>query len=56
VLARFGAIPALDNVRLTASARIEPAAPQPGQKVLKAKKQRTVVTFTIAADLGSGTP
>ena len=56
VLARFGAIPALDNVRLTASARIEPAAPQPGQKVSKTKKQRTVVTFTIAADLGSGTP
>jgi Tfp pilus assembly protein PilN len=56
VLARFSAIPALDNVRLTASARIEPAAPQPGQKVSKTKKQRTVVTFTIAADLGSGTP
>ena len=58
VLARFGAIPALDHVRLTASARIVPAAPQPGQKVseTKGKKQRTVVTFTIAADLGSGTP
>jgi hypothetical protein len=45
-------------VRLTASARIKPAAPEPGQKVSvkKGKKQRTVVTFTIAADLGSGTP
>jgi Tfp pilus assembly protein PilN len=58
VLARFGAIPSLDHVRLTASARIEPAAPQPGQKASepKGKKQRTVVTFTIAADLGSATP
>jgi Tfp pilus assembly protein PilN len=58
VLARFGAIPSLDHVRLTASARIVPAAPQPGQKVseTKGKKKRTVVTFTIAADLGSGTP
>jgi Tfp pilus assembly protein PilN len=58
VLARFGAIPSLDHVRLTASARIVPAAPQPGQKVseTKGKKKRTVVTFTIAADLGSATP
>jgi Tfp pilus assembly protein PilN len=58
VLARFSAIRSLDRVRLTASARIKPAAPEPGQKVSvkKGKKQRTVVTFTIAADLGSGTP
>jgi len=58
VLARFGAIPSLDHVRLTASARIVPAAPQPGQKVseTKGKTKRTVVTFTIAADLGSATP
>jgi Tfp pilus assembly protein PilN len=55
VLARFAAIPSLDHVRLTASARIAPAAAQPGEKpAKKAKKQRTVVTFTIAADLGSG--
>jgi Tfp pilus assembly protein PilN len=57
VLARFGAIRSLDHVRLTSSARVEPAAPQPGQKVSEKKgKKRTVVTFTIAADLGSGTP
>lgn len=57
VLSRFAAIPSIDHVRLTASARIEPAAAEPGEKpAKKAKKQRTVVTFTIAADLGSGTP
>lgn len=53
VLARLSVLPTLENVRLTASARIQP--PQDlGAEKKKPKKQRTVVTFTIAADLRSG--
>lgn len=53
VLARLSVLPTLQNVRLTASARIQPSAEQ-GTDTKKRKKQRTVVTFTIAADLRSG--
>ena len=55
VLARLSVLPTLENVRLTASARIEPSADQAdGKNTKKRKKRRTVVTFTIAADLRSG--
>jgi Tfp pilus assembly protein PilN len=57
VLARLAVIPSLDQVRLTATARVEPAAEQSGLKTSKPKtkkKQKTVVTFTIAANLRSG--
>jgi Tfp pilus assembly protein PilN len=60
VLARLSVLPTLENVRLTASARIQPqqgavqqAKSSPGARDGK-KKQRPVVTFTIAADLRSG--
>lgn len=55
VLARLAALPTLTNVRLTASARVEPAAPQgdPTQKK-KAKTPKPVVTFTIAAGFRPG--
>ena len=62
VLARLSAIPSLDQVRLTASARVEPSTDQtagsnttPAKK--QTKKQKTVVTFSIGANLrfGSGT-
>lgn len=55
VLARLSVLPTLENVRLTASARVQPAANESGdQKATKQKKQRAVVTFTISADLRSG--
>jgi Tfp pilus assembly protein PilN len=56
VLARLAAIPSLDGVRLTASARVDPAAEQ-ASRTTTAKRGRTVVTFSIAANLrtGSGT-
>ena len=64
VLARLAAIPALHDVRLTATARIEPAVEQQqpgdakaktkGASAKKKKKQKTVVTFTIDANLGAG--
>jgi len=57
VLARLAALPTLSDVRLTASARIEPAAPAPeaeGEKKKRVKKQKPVVTFTITASVPSG--
>jgi Tfp pilus assembly protein PilN len=52
VLARLGALPTLADVRLTASARVEPAASKGESK--KVKKQKPVVTFTITATVRSG--
>lgn len=63
VLARLSVLPTLENVRLTASARIQPqqGAAQQAKSASSAKdrkkkkqQQRPVVTFTIAADLRSG--
>jgi Tfp pilus assembly protein PilN len=61
VLARLATIPALENVRLTASARVDPTASETDAKAktdvkkAKKKKQKTVVTFTIDANIsGSG--
>ena len=58
VLARLAALPTLSDVRLTASARIEPEAPASGgdgkKKKKKVKKQKPVVTFTITASVRSG--
>jgi Tfp pilus assembly protein PilN len=53
VLARLGATPSLDQVRLTASSEVAPTA-QPDSKSTKKKKQKTVVTFTISANLRTG--
>jgi Tfp pilus assembly protein PilN len=57
VLARLAAIPSLDRVRLAASARVEPTAASSDVKPAKSKtkkKQRPFVTFTIAANLRTG--
>jgi Tfp pilus assembly protein PilN len=56
VLGRLAAIPSLEGVRLTASARVDPAAAAAGTTTAN-KRGRTVVTFSIAANLrtGSGT-
>jgi len=59
VLSRLSAVPSLDQVRLTATARVVPAAssgPDAKKTKRKTKKQKTVVTFAIAANLrvGSG--
>lgn len=60
VLARLSVLPLLDNVRLTASARIEPDEKAANQIVTDVKgrktsqKARPIVTFTIAADLVAG--
>ena len=56
VLARLATLPTLSDVRLTASARIEPApAPEgDGKKKKKVKKQKPVVTFTITASVRPG--
>jgi len=59
VLSRLSALPSLDQVRLTATARVVPAAsgaPDAKKTKRKTKKQKTVVTFAIAANLriGSG--
>jgi Tfp pilus assembly protein PilN len=56
VLARLASIPSLENVRLTATARVEPTTDQSDAKSKKKKKkQKTVVTFTIDANVsGSG--
>lgn len=55
VLARLSVIPSLENVRLTASARVEPeAAEAGGATAKKKKKQKVVVTFTVAATLRTG--
>lgn len=56
VLGRLSVLPTLENVRLTASARIEPQTNAGGDAKAKKeqKKPRPVVTFTIEADLRSG--
>jgi Tfp pilus assembly protein PilN len=54
VLARLAALPTLTDVRLTASARVEPAAAEDGKKTTE--RQKPVVTFTITASLRSGGP
>ena len=62
VLARLAALPSIDDVRLTTTARVEPAADKVDVKTASKtkgkknrKKQRAVVTFAIAASLrGSG--
>jgi Tfp pilus assembly protein PilN len=54
-LARLAALPSLENVVLTATARVEPTTEQSDGGAKKvAKKQKTVVTFTIDANLRSG--
>lgn len=56
VLARLSVIPSLENVRLTASARVEPQADETGGEKSKRTKRKTkvVVTFTVAATLHTG--
>ena len=55
VLSRLAAIPSLDNVRLTASARVVPAAEgSSGARPQPKSTQKTVVTFSIAATLRPG--
>lgn len=62
VLARLSVLPSLEDVRLAASARITPETTQAGEqaqgsgrtKSKKAKKPRSVVTFTIEASLRAG--
>ena len=55
VLARLAVIPSLEDVRLTASARVEPQADsKDGGKTNAKKKQKVVVTFSIAAALRTG--
>ena len=54
VLARLSVIPSLENIRLTASARVEPQADETAGAKKTRKKQRTVVTFSVAATLRTG--
>lgn len=59
VLARLATIPSLENVRLTATAQVEPTTSADSTSKTKAKatkkKLKTVVTFTIDANIaGSG--
>jgi Tfp pilus assembly protein PilN len=54
VLARLALLPTLDNVRLTASARIQPSASEGAEQTKTTKKKKAVVTFTIEADLRTG--
>jgi len=59
VLSRLSVLPSLENVHLTASARVQPqtSATQPGADAAKAKpakKQKAIVTFTITADFAGG--
>lgn len=53
VLGRLAALPTLSDVRLAASALVEPAASQADAKTT-VKKHKPVVTFTITATLRSG--
>jgi Tfp pilus assembly protein PilN len=53
VLARLAALPTLSDVRLAASALVEPTASQ-GDTKTSVKKHKPVVTFTITATLRSG--
>ncbi|MGH3137707.1 MAG: PilN domain-containing protein [Gaiellaceae bacterium] len=54
VLARLSVIPSLENVRLTASARVEPQADETNGVKTKTKKQKPVVTFTVSASIRTG--
>jgi Tfp pilus assembly protein PilN len=60
VLARLAATPSLERVQLAASVRVAPVTEKSGDgsptpsKQTKKEKQRTIVTFTIAANLRSG--
>jgi Tfp pilus assembly protein PilN len=55
VLGRLATIPSLENVRLTATAEVEPTTAQSDGKSTTKKKHKTVVTFTIDANIsGSG--
>jgi Tfp pilus assembly protein PilN len=57
VLSRLSAIPSLDQVRLTGTVRVVPAAavaPDAKTTKRKTKKQKTVVAFVIAANLRAG--
>jgi len=56
VLARLSVMPSLEDVRLTASARVEPQADETnGVKSKKSqKKQKPVVTFTMSASIRTG--
>ncbi|HEU5264536.1 MAG TPA: PilN domain-containing protein, partial [Gaiellaceae bacterium] len=58
VLARLSVIPSLEDVRLTASARVEPQTASGSAAstttTSKKKKQKVVVTFSIAATLRTG--
>lgn len=51
VLSRLSVVPSLENVRLTASARVEP--PQDENNATNARR-KTVVTFTVTAALRTG--
>jgi Tfp pilus assembly protein PilN len=51
VLARLAALPSLERVRLTATARV---VPDEGSKEKAKAKTRSVVTFSIAASLRTG--
>lgn len=53
VLARLAALPTLTNVRLSASARVEPVAPE-GDAKNTVKKQKRFVSFTITAGFRAG--
>jgi Tfp pilus assembly protein PilN len=58
VLVRLSAVPSLENVRLTSSARVEQQQEQAGTEKPKTKskkkKPKTVVTFTVSASLKGG--
>ena len=54
VLARLAVIPSLEDVRLTASSRVEPQAATDGATTKAKKKQKVFVTFSIAAALRTG--
>jgi Tfp pilus assembly protein PilN len=55
VVARFVALPTLTDVRLTASARVQPTA-SGDTSGSKPKEQKPVVTFTVTANLRTGGP
>ena len=59
VLSRLFVVPSLENVRLTASARVEPPQDENNEQKKKKKKKKkdrpkTVVTFTVTAALQTG--
>lgn len=56
LLARLAVVPSLENVRLTASALIQPQKTEgsDGQTKAAQPRQRALVTFTVEADLRSG--